>query len=388
MRNVAVIGTGQTRYGRRRDVDLAEMVLEAVRSALKEANISRTEVGAVILGFPPDAFEGFNGQENWCAGVAAAINKPYMRINTGGSSGSTAFTVGYNHVASGLFDCVLVVCAHRVSDTPATQYLFNTIFDPIYERQFALNTISMWALAAQQHMANYGTTEEQMAQVSVSCHENALNNPYAHIRKKVTVDEVMKSKVLSWPLKLLDSCPRSDGASAVVLASGDKARSGSDNLAWICGFGSSSDGYFLGDREEICYRQHLAIAARAAYKMAKIENPKKEIQVAELANPFTIAELMAIEAVGFCKKGQSGKFIDEGIALLRGELPINPSGSTLCSNPIGVGALTRIVEAAMQVMGKCDRRQVANVETALAETSGGAIQFGTVAILGKEKRFH
>jgi acetyl-CoA C-acetyltransferase len=279
----------------------------------------------------------------------------------------------------------LVVCAHRVSDTPATQYLFNTIFDPIYERQFALNTISMWALAAQQHMARYGTTEEQMARVSVTCHHNALNNAYAHLKKEVSVDDVLQSRMLSWPLKLLDACPRSDGASAAVLASEKFVRSSTDRPAWVKGFGSSSNGYFLGDRKELCFRSELARAATQAFKAAKIEDPVRQIQVAEMANPFTIAELMAIEAVGFCPKGKSGSFVDEGVFEMDGRLPINPSGGTLCSNPIGVGALTRIVEAALQVMGKADGRQISNVENAVAQTSGGAIQFGTVVVLGSTK---
>jgi len=383
VRKVAVVGTGQTKHGNRTDVTLEEMAFEAVREALNDAGLTRKDIDAVIFGSGPDAFTGVNCPDQWCVGVAGALNRPYIRVNTGGTTGSAAAVAGYYHVASGLFDTVLVLCLERMHESPSTQYIFNTIFDPIYERHFALNTISMWAMAATQHMRMYGTTQEHMAKVSVRCHLNALNNPYAHVKMKITVEDVLNSRMLCYPIKLLDTCPRSDGACAIILASEEKARKITDTPAWIRGIGCVSDTYFLGDRPELCYRVQLALAAKKAARMARLENLRRQIQVAEMNNPFTICEMIAIESVGFCGKGESGKFIDEGIPEMSGELPINPSGGVLCTNPIGATSLIRVAEAALQVMGKAGKRQVPNVENALVQTSGGTIQFGMVMILSR-----
>lgn len=382
--NVAIIGAGQTKFGRRDDVSTPELLHHAVQGALQDADVSREEVDTVFFGSAPDALIGVNNPDQWCAGAIGAASKPFMRISTGGSTGSSAAIAAYYAVASGKSRIALAAAVERAQESPAVQLMMNTNFDPIYEREFGINAISCYALATVDHMRRYGTTQQQLAHISVRNHANALNNPFAHLQVKVTVDEVMKSRVLCWPVKLFDTCPRSDGACAIVMCDASTAAKRSTRPAWFHGVHSYSDGYFLGEREILSRREHMFLAAQSAYTEARISNPLKEIDVAELQNPFTISEVMAIEALGFCKPTETGARVTDGTFDMDGELPINPSGGVLSSNPVGATSLVRIAEIALQVRGKAGARQVPKVKRALAQCSGGAIQFGTVTILGDE----
>lgn len=381
---VAIVGVGQTNHGRRDEVSTPELVYEAVTAAVAHAGIDRDEIGAVFFASAPDALIGVNEPDQWCVGPSGAAGRPYMRISTGGSTGSSAAIAAYYAVAAGRCEIALSVAVERANESRAVQLMMNTNFDPIYEREFAINAISCYALATVDHMVRYGTTEEQLAKISVRNHRNALRNPYAHLKLDISVDDVLRSRVLCWPVKLFDTCPRSDGACAVVIASDCRARALRTNPAWIQGLQSYSDGYFLGDREVLSYRDHLALAAQGAYRQAGVTDPLKEIDVAELQNPFTISEAMAVEALGFCAPGGAGGFVDAGLPEMNGELPINPSGGVLSSNPVGATSLVRVAEATLQVMHEAGARQVPGVRRALAQCSGGAIQFGTVIIVGDD----
>jgi len=213
-----------------------------------------------------------------------------------------------------------------------------------------------------------------------------MNNPYAHLRFEVTVQDVLNSMIVEWPLRLLDCCPRSDGAVAVIFASEDVAKTITDRPAWVNGAVSIADGPFFGDRPDVSYRAALAVAARRLYQKCGIKNPLKDIDVAELYIPFTSLELIQTEAYGFCDEGKGGELLEEGTTWMGGELPINPSGGVLCTNCIGATAELRVAEAALQVMGKGGLRQVPNVETALASGLGGMLQFHTLMMLGSEPR--
>lgn len=381
---VAILGVGQTRYGRRDDVNTLELVYEAVQAALQDAGVGIGDIEAAFFGSAPDALIGVSLPDQWCVGAAGALHKPFMRISTGGSTGSSTAIAAYDAIASGHCHLALAVAVERANESNAVQLLMNTNFDPIYEREFAINAISCYALATVDHMVRYGTTEEQLAKISVRNHVNALNNPHAHLKLRVTVEDVLQSRMLCWPVKLLDTCPRSDGACALVLASAARARDAGRAAAWFHGLQSYSDGYFLGEREILSHREHLQFAAREAYRQAGVSDPRRQIDVAELQNPFTISEVMAIEALGFCDIGGAGEFVDAGVPEMEGDLPINPSGGVLSSNPVGASSMVRLAEAALQVMGKAGARQIAGVRRALAQASGGSIQFGTVAILGRE----
>jgi acetyl-CoA C-acetyltransferase len=278
-----------------------------------------------------------------------------------------------------------------MGETPDAQNVLNQIFDPIYERQVAINAVNMCSFQALRHMKKYGTTEYQMALVSVRSRKNALRNPHAHIRKEITVEDVLNSRMICYPLKLYDCCPRSTGACAVVMAS-EKFIKKCDKkkVAWIKGIASCTDSYFMGDRmddsgtSDHADAEGLFLAAKRAYWMAGIKSPEREIDVAEIYAPFTSTELAAVEALGFCEKGESGICNEKGIFNMDGKIPVNPSGGVLTANPISVTALARVAEAALQVIGKTEERQIEGVRTAVATGEGGSLQFYTVTILSNK----
>lgn len=378
---VGIVGVGQTEYRRWESLSTPELAHVAVERALEHAGIAHSDVDAVFIGSAPDALLGVGAPDQWLAGAVGARGKPYMRISTGGSTGSSTAIAAYECVAAGLADVAIAVAVERANESNAVQMLMNTNFDPIYEKDFGINAISTYALAAVDHMIRHGTREEHLAIISARNHVNAINNPLAHLKLDITVADVLASRMLCWPIKLLDTCPRSDGACALVIASRAYKERTQTNAAWIVASKSYTDGYFLGDRPVLSHREHLARAARDVYAAAGITDPTKELDVAELQNPFTSSELMAIEALGFCEVGEGGPAVEAGLGEMDSELPINPSGGALSSNPIGATSLVRIAEVALQVTGEAGARQVDGARIGLAQCSGGSIQFGTVVIL-------
>ncbi len=387
--NIGIIGVGQTRYtARRDDATLPEIAKEAAVIALEDGGIEIKDVDAVVFSLALDALEGIESAERWCAGAVGAYGKPFIRVHTGGTTGGSAAHAGFFHIASGLFDCVLVVGAEKMGETPDAQNVLNRIFDPIYERAVAINAVNMCSFQAVRHMKKYGTSEYHMALVSVRSRKNALRNPYAHIRGEITVEDVLNSRVICYPLKLYDCCPRSTGGCAVVMASERFIRRlDKKKVAWIRGVAGCTNSYFIGDRmdssgiNDYADTDGLLLAAKRAYRMAGINNPRREISVAEIYAPFTSTELAAVEALGFCEKGESGMCNEKGIFDMDGEIPINPSGGVLTANPISVTALVRVAESAIQLMGKAEERQIEGVRTAVATGEGGSLQFYTVTVL-------
>ncbi len=390
-RNVAVVGTGQTRYATaRNDENCEELIFQAAKLAMDDAGVTADDIDAVVLSIGPEALFGLDHPERWVVGAGAAINKPIMRISTGGATGGSAAQGGFFHVSSGLFDTVLVVGAEKQGDTPNTQLILNKIMDPRYETPFGLNAISMTAFQAVRHMEKYGTTQEQLAMVAVRSRKNAQENPYAHLKADHTINDVMNSKMLCWPLKLYDCPPRSSGSCALVMMSEKKAKKMGKPVAWIKGLGATSTTYFIGDKlSGAPFNEHgdwdeLALAAKVAYEQAGIKDPANEIDVAEIYAPFTICEVAAKEALGFCDKGRACILEEKGHWNKDGHLPVNRSGGALSSNPISVTGLARVVEGALQVMGKADERQVEGAVTSVATAIGGTLQFHTVMVLSNQ----
>jgi acetyl-CoA C-acetyltransferase len=390
--NIGIIGVGQTKYVTRRDdVTLPELAREAAVLALEDGGIEFKDIDGVVFSLALDALEGIEGGEKWCAEAVGGWRKPFLRVHTGGATGGSAVQAGFFHIASGLFDCVLVVGAEKMGETPDAQNILNQIFDPIYERGLAINAVNMCSFQAIRHMKKYGTTEYHMALVAVRSRKNAIKNPYAHIRKEITVEDVLNSRVICYPLKLYDCCPRSTGACAVVMSSEKFIKKlGKKRVAWIKGIASCTNSYYIGDRmdesgiNDYADAEGLFSAAKRAYQMAGIKNPGKEIDVAEIYAPFTPTELAAVEALGFCEKGESGIFNEKGMFDIDGKIPVNPSGGVLTANPISITALARVAEAALQVMEKAGERQVERARTAVATGEGGSLQFYTVTVLSSK----
>ena len=380
-RNVAIVATGQTDHrSRRPDVNIVEMINEAVRRCLDDAKMTMGEVDAVVIG-NMEHFEGIFFTEMWSVDAAGSFLKHGMKITTGGTTGSSLALAGYYHVASGLFDTVMTIGWEKQSEGETTAGLIFQA-DPLWERATMSGAIGSFAASATAYMHKYGITEEQAAKVAVKNRKNAINNPHAHLKLDMTVEQVLQSRMLAYPIKMLDMCPTSDGACAMIFASEAKAKKICTNPAWVIAGVTRHDQPFGGDLEMVRNLRTLRSATEEAYTIAGIKDPLRDLDVAELYEPCTFAELSWYEAARFCGPGEGGKLIDSGATYMDGELPVNPSGGVLSTNCIGATAMIRVAEAAIQIMGKGGKRQVPDVKRAMATGFGGS-WWSDVMILSK-----
>lgn len=389
-RSTGIVGVGETQYRTRHDLTYIELAQQAAMNALEMAGMTPDDVDAVVYSMAPTEFIGITDVEKWAAGAVGASGKPFMRVHTGGATGGSATIIGHHHVASGLYDTVLVVGADKISETPSAQFVLGLIWDPFFERGVGLNTVTQGALEAVRHMDMFGTTEEQMAEVAVRTWRRAKDNPNAHLSGDISVSEVMESARLAWPLKRYDCCPRSSGAAAVVISSDSVIADRGLDAAWINGTAAAGNTVHIGDRlgpskqTDFGELDELRVAIEKAYRQAGISDPLAEIDVAEAYSPFTIYEIQNVEALGFCDRGEGGPAIAEGRFDVGGEVVLNPSGGTLCANPIAVTGLVRVCDASLQMLGKAGGYQVEGARTAVATAIGGSAQFEACLVLGVE----
>ncbi len=369
---VAIVATGQTKHtSKRTDVNLRELVTEAIRPALEEAELKLSDCDAVMIG-NMEPFEGFMFPELWGVEGWGGYLKPSVKFNTGGTVGTSTIAAAYYYVASGLYDVVLAIGFEKQSDGH-TQTAITTVGDPVWERSIMAGALGNFAVMASTYIHESGVTAEQAAKIVVKARRNGANNPFAHLQMpNLTVEEVMKSDVISFPIRRLDMCPQSDGACAVLLVSEKKAKKLAAKPAWIKAVATAHEQQYMGDSpKRLAVMRSQISATERLYKMAGITNPRKQLDVAEIYEVASWAELAMYENLGFCARGEAGRMIDEGVTEMSGELPVNPSGGVLCTNCIGATAMIRVAEAAIQVMGKGGKRQVDNVKTALATGYGG-----------------
>jgi acetyl-CoA C-acetyltransferase len=358
-----------------------ELINEAVTRALEAAELTRDDIDAVVIG-NMDHFEGINYVDTWSVDGSGGYMKPIMKVTTGGTTGTTVAMAGYYHVASGMFDRVLAIGWEKNSESDTTGAII-TAFDPIFDRPTFGGAVGGLAIMAMRYMDLYGVKEEDAARVAVRDRRNALNNPYAHLQLDITIEDVMKSPMISYPVKYLDMCPRTDGACAVVFASEDVAEKITPKPAWVKGTTNRHNYAITGD-PPWDNLQSLDEASNALYEMVGVKEPLKEFDVAELYFPCSWSGLAWVEDLGFCKRGEGPKLVWDGATDMGGELPINPSGGVLSSNPIGATGLQRTAEAALQIMGKADKRQVPDAKLALISGFGGCF-WSDLMILGAEK---
>ena len=394
-RPVAIIGTGQTDHcSRRQDVSIPEMIHEAVDRALMNAGLSPASatsggsggVDAVIIG-NMEHFEGIHLSDLWPVEGSGGFGKPGIKVATGGCTGTSLAIAAYYMVASGLYDRVMAVGWEMLSASAGeTSTGIVTAFDPIYERPTLAGAISALAILACHYVERYRIPPEQAALAMVKARLNSSKNPHAHLKKPVTVNEVMASPMLSYPIRLLDMCPTSDGACAVIFASEEGVRNSAGRPSWVRAVASCHNHTYLGDTfsGSATYKNTLQEAARLAYRQVGITHPRREIDMAEIYSPCTFAELEWLEDLGFCGPGEGGRLIESGATEIGGDIPINPSGGVLCTNPIGATGLIRVAEAAIQVRGEGGERQVPGVRTAMATGFGGSF-WNEVLILSGER---
>jgi acetyl-CoA C-acetyltransferase len=356
-----------------------DQVFKVTKEVLDKAGISREDVGTVISA-SSDVFHSGQSCANayyWDAGAA-------MLKNGSRQDGESLFAFIYAvmRILSGSYDTALVLGVCKGSENPENDMITHFYTDPFYQRPIGINETIAAALQKRQYMERYGITDEQCAKVVVKNLGNGLRNPYAHVKKRLSVDDVLSSEYVMSPLHKLECAPKSEGFIAMLLASEDKAKKLTDKPVWLKGYGSSLDSFYLGDRDLL--KGELKNAAKQAYAQAGIENPAKTIDMAEICEPYAFQELLWCEDLGFCKQGGGGKLIDKGVTEMDGELPVNPSGGVLATNPYVSRGLYRLAECFLQIRGQAGERQLdKKVKTALAHgTHGFAGQCHAVAIIG------
>jgi acetyl-CoA C-acetyltransferase len=317
---------------------------------------------------------------------AGAWQKPYIRSYVGGGTGVFVPIQGWYHVASGLFDVVLVVAEEKMSSYyPHAQAAFLTIFDHTTERPLKPNLLWIFALEMNRYMHSYGISKEDIAQVSVLHKKNAADHPAALLGDRdITIEDVLSSEVLAWPVQRYDVSPVSDGAVAIVLAAEHVAKRLTDKPVWIEGVGWNLDTSHWTNRD-LAYPRYVEYAARMAYDMAGIREPRKEIHIAEPYDPFDYKALHHLEGLQLAERGQAAQLYTDGIANRDGDLPICPSGGLLgVGNPIAAAGLMKIAELFWQLRGEAGARQVTgNPRRGLAQAWGDLMQVGTVVIMGR-----
>ncbi len=376
MDKVAIVGVAQTKYEKDKiEQTYLELVFEVVKKLHNDLGITNDDVGSVITS-SNDFNDGRTIANMAIQDAVGSVRKSESRVS---GDGAFAFIYGAMRILSESYDTVMVVSHSKCSE--GDQYLINnSIFDPFYQRALGLDQVSAAGLMANMYMTKYGITEAQAAQVVVKNRKNALNNPYAHLQEEITIEEVLESPMIAYPLKELDLPPFSDGAVAMLLTNEANAKKFTDNPVWFKGYGSCTDNYYLGNRN-LTDLIGLEGAARQAYQMAGITDPVKQIDVAEVYDAFSTHELMSYEALGFCGKGKGGHFIESGETQMGGNIPVNPSGGVLSSNPTMANGLIRVAEIALQLMGKAEKRQIPNAKIGLANGMNGICSQGNIVLI-------
>jgi acetyl-CoA C-acetyltransferase len=365
MEKIGIVGVGQTTYERSKEAPYDELVYEAASKALKDAGGDMPDIDNIIT-VSNDFWDGRTISSMAIQDAAGSWGKDISTVEGDGTFGTF---YGMMRILSGSFDTTLVV-SHMKGSEGIMNLITNAMFDPIYQRSLGIDATSSAALQARLYMKMSGATEDDFARVSVKNHKNAKNNPFAQLPMDISVEDVLKSKKIAEPLKLLDCSPISDGAAAVVLANEKGAKRFKKSPVWVKGVAHCADAYTLGYRD-LTKSPALAEAAGRAFKMAGIKNPLKDLDVAELYDAYSYMEPMWYEGIGLAKEGGGKDLLRSGVTEMNGELPVNPSGGVLSSHPVLVAGMTRLVEAVLQVRGEADKRQVKGAKTALAHGING-----------------
>jgi len=385
-RKVAVVGAGMTRFVRRAKETAKELTWQATHMALQSCELTLDDIEAVCLGTAPDSFDGIHMNGEYLADGAGGWNKPYIRSYVGGGTGVFVPIQGWYHVASGMFDIVLVVAEEKMSSYyPHAQAAFLTIFDHTIERPLKPNLLWIFALEMNRYMHTYGISKEDIARVSVVHKRNAADHPAALLGDPdITVDDVLNSEVLAWPVQRYDVSPVSDGAVAIILAAEHVAKRLTDKPVWIEGVGWNLDTAYWTNRD-LAYPRYVEYAARMAYEMAGIREPRKEIHIVEPYDPFDYKALHHLEGLQLAERGQAPQLYADGTAERDGDLPVCPSGGLLgVGNPIAAAGLMKVAELFWQLRGEAGARQVpGQPRRGLAQAWGDLMQVGTVVIMGR-----
>ena len=378
---VGIVGIGHGRFGRRSDANVQELAFEPFRDALADAGgLSRKDIDALIIGSSPEyhkqrslpgvvaEYLGMNPQATWLTEAACA-------------SGSSAIRTAYMAIKSGMHDIVAVIGLQKMTElsTPEILALMGRVGDVQWESIFGTTFPGYYALYATRHMYEFKTTKEQMAMVAVKNHHYGTMNPKALFQKEVTIERCLSSDEVAYPLNVFDCCANADGAACIIMTNEKMAKKLNDAPIWFEGMGCASAQMSVLRRPHLVGIPSTVEASKQAYKQANIS--PQDVQVADVHDCFTIAEIMAYEDLGFCEKGQGGKFIEEKQSYIDGKTPVNVDGGLKAKgHPVGATGVSMTTEIVKQLRGEAGKRQV-NAEVGLTHNVGGIGQYCFVHIL-------
>ncbi len=375
MRDVAVLGVGQTKFGELWDRSFREIGIEAGLQALVDAKLSSNDLGGLFLGNM--ASGALIEQEHIAPLILDATGMghrhlPAVRVEGGGASGALALHQGYLAVASGLYDFVVVGGAEKLTDVPdeTAARITSSAADTEWEVVFGATLPALWALVARRHMHDFGTTREDLARVAVHAHEMGSKNPNAHFRNKLSLAQVLDAGPVAEPLGMLDCAPLSAGAAAVVLGPMDLARKHTDTPIRIAASQVACDTMALHQRKEITRLESTVVAARRAFEQA--HRAPADVRVAEIHDAYTISALVSLEDLGFVEKGRAGPEFASGRFGPGGKTVVNTSGGLKAQGrPFGAVGVAQVVELVRQLRGEAKERQVPGATLGLAQDVGG-----------------
>lgn len=384
MSEVAVVGVGQTAFTKACNVSIKELSFGAFTESLSDAgNIDAGDIDGSVIASAPE----YDKQRSPAGAIAEYLGlnpRPSFYVESLCSSGTTGVRVAYGLIKSGLNDVVAVIGFQKMSELSAAevQERMGRGADIVWESPMGLTMPDGYALLARAHMQKFGTTREQLGLVKVKSSKYAAINPKAAFQREVSLEDVLASKMIADPLRMFDCVSNADGASCVILASAEKASKITDTPVWIRGIGTATDTLSIANKSSLTGLDCAADAAKQAFRMAKVE--PKDIDVAEVHDCFTMSEIIACEDIGFCKRGEGGKLVEEGETYIDGKIPVNVDGGLLGKgHPIGATGGSQVRTVVKELRGDAGKVQVKGAELGLVHNIGGVGLYGNVMVFGR-----
>ena len=384
MTRVGVVGIGHTKFGRRSDATVQELAYEAYRAALNDCDLDPALIDASVIGSVPE----YHKQRSLAGVIQEYLDlnpRPTWLTEVACASGSAAIRTAWLGIRAGVHDVVAVIGCQKMTELTTAEILalMGRVGDVQWESIFGTTFPGYYAMFAQRHMHEYGTTAEQLALVAVKNHYYGALNDNALFRKVITVEKAQASDPVASPLNVYDCCANADGAVCLILAAEPKARELSDKPVWLDGLGCATTSMSVLRRPDLTGLPSAADAANEAYKMAGIT--AADVKVAGVHDCFTIAEIMAYEDLGFCAKGEGGAFIEAKQAYIGGSTPVNVDGGLKAKgHPIGATGTSQVYEIVRQLRGDCGERQVPDADIGLTHNVGGIGQYSFVNVLRRD----
>ncbi len=381
MGRIGIIGIGHGVFGRRSDATVQELAFEAFREAMGDAGIEKDDLDATVIGSVPE----YHKQRSLPGVVQeylGLVPKPTWLTEAACASGSAAIRTAWMAIGVGLHDIVAVIGCQKMTEltTPEILALMGRVGDVQWESIFGSTFPSYYAMFARRHMHEFGTTHEQMLEVAIKNHHYGARNPKALFQKEITMEKALESDMVATPFRVFDCCANADGAACVILASEQRAKEISKKPVWLDGMGCATASMSVLRRPNLVGLQSAEKAAIDAYEMAGVK--PEDIKIAQVHDCFTIAEIMAYEDLGFCKKGEGGRLIADRQTYIGGRIPVNVDGGLKAKgHPIGATGVSQTYEIVQQLRGEAGERQVPGVDIGLTHNVGGIGQYCFVQIM-------